>query len=104
MTAKLFFRITIGFNVPLYDYANILLHYLLFTASVLLGKSKTSFRCGAWSETHDVLGVADDSDTIYLIRANGEEITRISKSHIKSSSPIVGLMVQDDVDLKKSCL
>ncbi|PHT87554.1 hypothetical protein T459_09660 [Capsicum annuum] len=67
-------------------------------------KSITSFRCGAWSETHDVLGVADDSDTIYLIRANGEEITRISKSHIKSSSPIVGLMVQDDVDLKKSCL
>ncbi|XP_059316602.1 MAG2-interacting protein 2 [Lycium ferocissimum] len=68
------------------------------------GKSITSFRCGAWSETHDVLGVADDSDTIYLIRANGEEITRISKSHIKSSSPIVGLMVQDDADLKKSCL
>ncbi|KAK4362884.1 hypothetical protein RND71_018125 [Anisodus tanguticus] len=71
---------------------------------IFICKSITSFRCGAWSETHDVLGVADNSDTIYLIRANGEEITRISKSHIKSSSPIVGLMVQDDADLKKSCL
>ncbi|OIT26501.1 PREDICTED: MAG2-interacting protein 2 [Nicotiana attenuata] len=71
---------------------------------IYICKSITSFCCGAWSETHDVLGVADDSDTVYLIRANGEEITRISKSHIKSSSSIVGLMVQDDADLKKSCL
>lgn len=71
---------------------------------IFVCKSITSFHCGAWSETHDVLGVADDSDTIYLIRANGEEITRISKSHIKSSSPIVGLLVQDDAGLKKSCL
>lgn len=78
--------------------------YLLLTAFVFLGKSITSFCCGAWSETHDVLGVADDSDTVYLIRANGEEITRISKSHIKSSSSIVGLTVQGDADLKKSCL
>ncbi|CAN4085664.1 unnamed protein product [Withania somnifera] len=71
---------------------------------IFICKNITSFHCGAWSETHDVLGVADDSDTIYLIRANGEEITKISKSHIKSSAPIVGLMVQDDADLKKSCL
>ncbi|KAH0691659.1 hypothetical protein KY289_019017 [Solanum tuberosum] len=71
---------------------------------VFVCKSITSFHCGAWSETHDVLGVADDSDTIYLIKANGEEITRISKGHIKSSSPVVGLMVQNDADLKKSCL
>lgn len=59
---------------------------------------------GVWAETHDVLGVVDDADMLYLIRANGEEITRIPKRYLKVSSPIIGLIVQDDINVKASCL
>ncbi|CAH9075746.1 unnamed protein product [Cuscuta epithymum] len=62
------------------------------------------FMFGAWAETHDVLGVVDDGSMLYLIRANGEEITRFSKRHLKVSSQIVGLVVQDDINVKTSCL
>ncbi|KAK3034117.1 hypothetical protein RJ639_034469 [Escallonia herrerae] len=62
-----------------------------------------TFMCGTWSESHEVLGVADDTDTIYFIKANGEEITRIKKL-LKASVPIIGLILLDDSDIKKSCL
>ncbi|KAL8550979.1 hypothetical protein ACS0TY_000165 [Phlomoides rotata] len=62
------------------------------------------FTCGTWSESHELLGVADDSDTIYVLKRNGEEMTRISKRHLNLTSPIVGLIVQEDASEKKSYL
>ncbi|KAL9337242.1 hypothetical protein Peur_069011 [Populus x canadensis] len=65
------------------------------------------FTCGVWSETHGVLGVVDDSDTVYFIKVNGEEITRISRRQLKVSSSIAGLIPQDDDDKdaqRRSCL
>eukprot|EP00258_Populus_trichocarpa_P025787 XP_024441806.1 MAG2-interacting protein 2 isoform X4 [Populus trichocarpa] len=65
------------------------------------------FTCGVWSETHGVLGVVDDSDTVYFIKVNGEEITRISRRLLKVSSSIAGLIPQDDDDKdaqRRSCL
>ncbi|PSS04479.1 MAG2-interacting protein [Actinidia chinensis var. chinensis] len=62
-----------------------------------------TFTVGIWSEFHDVLGVADDASMLYFIKANGEEITRITKRILKVSSPIVGLIAPDGSD-NKSCL
>lgn len=70
-----------------------------FTSSTL-----GTFTFGVWSETHDVLGVADDADIIYFIKSNGEEITRITKGNLKVSSSIVGLIASDDSDMNSSCL
>ncbi|KAL3630728.1 hypothetical protein CASFOL_023712 [Castilleja foliolosa] len=66
--------------------------------------SNGTFKCGAWSESHELLGVADDTDTVYIVKSNGEEMTRIIKKHLKTSSPIVGLIVQDDISEKTSIL
>ncbi|XP_028099508.1 MAG2-interacting protein 2 [Camellia sinensis] len=71
----------------------------LFTSSSL-----GSFTSGIWSESHDVLGVVDDTDILYFIKANGEEITRITKKYLKVSLPIAGLIVHDSSDMNKSCL
>lgn len=60
--------------------------------------------CGAWSEFHDVLGIVDDTHTVYFIKANGEEITRFTNKHLKVSLPIIGLIAQDETDVQKSCL
>ncbi|GAV88882.1 LOW QUALITY PROTEIN: HATPase_c domain-containing protein/BCDHK_Adom3 domain-containing protein, partial [Cephalotus follicularis] len=66
------------------------------------GASLGAFTCGAWSEPHDVLGVVDDTDTIYFINTNGEEITRITKKHFKGSASVIGLIMQDDIDAQRS--
>ncbi|XP_011075933.1 MAG2-interacting protein 2 isoform X2 [Sesamum indicum] len=66
--------------------------------------SAGTFTCGTWSESHELLGVADDTDTIYIVKPNGEEMTKITKKHLNASSPIVGLIVLDDASDKKSCL
>ncbi|KAL5567716.1 hypothetical protein UlMin_024291 [Ulmus minor] len=66
--------------------------------------SLVSFSTGTWSESHEVLGVVDDSDTIYFIKGNGEEITRITKRHLKISSSVVYLIANDNVDPQRSCL
>ncbi|KAL8140599.1 hypothetical protein V2J09_006620 [Rumex salicifolius] len=63
-----------------------------------------TFTYGAWSESHDVLGVADSSDTLYFVKANGEEIVRIEKKHLKVTFPIVGLLVLDDAESSGSVL
>lgn len=63
-----------------------------------------TFSAGTWSESHDVLGVADDMDTLYFIKANGEEITRILKRQLKVSLPIVKLIANADSDVQRSCL
>ncbi|KAH9716688.1 MAG2-interacting protein 2 [Citrus sinensis] len=59
---------------------------------------------GAWSESHDVLGIVDDTHTVYFIKANGEEITRFTNKHLKVSLPIIGLIAQDETDVQRSCL
>ncbi|KAK4431298.1 MAG2-interacting protein 2 [Sesamum alatum] len=66
--------------------------------------SAGTFTCGTWSESHELLGVADDTDTIYIVKPNGEEMTKITKKHLNVSSPIVGLIVLDDASDKKSYL
>ncbi|KAH6838206.1 neuroblastoma-amplified sequence protein [Perilla frutescens var. hirtella] len=62
------------------------------------------FTCGTWSESHELLGVVDDTGTIYIVKPNGEEMTRITKRHLNLSSSIVGLIAQDDASEKKSYL
>lgn len=59
---------------------------------------------GAWSESHDVLGIVDDTHTVYFFKANGEEITRFTNKHLKVSLPIIGLIAQDETDVQRSCL
>lgn len=66
--------------------------------------SLISCTCGAWSESHDILGIVDDADVIHFIKANGEEITRITKRHLKVSSTIIGLIAQDDSEAQRSLL
>lgn len=56
-----------------------------------------------WSEKHDVLGLVDDSETLFFIRANGEEISQVTKRNLKVSASVLGLM-EDDCDLQPSCL
>lgn len=68
------------------------------------GGSLTSFTIGTWSESHDVLGVVDDTDTLHFIKANGDEITGIARRDLKVSLPVISLIVQDDSDVQKSCL
>lgn len=63
-----------------------------------------SYTLGAWSESHDVLGLIDDMDTLYFIKSNGEEIIRIERKHLKVSLPIVGLLVPHDIEIKGSLL
>ncbi|KAL9459753.1 hypothetical protein AB3S75_003035 [Citrus x aurantiifolia] len=59
---------------------------------------------GAWSESHDVLGIVDDTHTVYFIKVNGEEITRFTNKHLKVSLPIIGLVAHDEIDVQRSCL
>ncbi|KAL0317965.1 UNVERIFIED_CONTAM: MAG2-interacting protein 2, partial [Sesamum angustifolium] len=66
--------------------------------------SAGTFTCGTWSESHELLGVADDTDTIYIVKPNGEEMTKITKKHLNASFPIVGLIVLDDASDKKILL
>ncbi|XP_077221855.1 MAG2-interacting protein 2-like [Tasmannia lanceolata] len=64
----------------------------------------TIFIHGAWSDSHGVLGVIDGMDTLYFIKSNGEEITRITKSQFKLSAAIIGLIVLDEPNSKNSYL
>ncbi|CBI23051.3 unnamed protein product, partial [Vitis vinifera] len=71
---------------------------------IFTSNSLGTFIYGAWSESHDVLGVCDDSETLYFIKGNGEEMARSTRAHLKVSSPIIGLIPQDDSDTRGSCL
>lgn len=66
--------------------------------------SAGSFTCGTWSESHELLGVVDDMNTMYIIKPNGEEITRIAKKHLNITLPVVGLIVKDNTYEKSSPL
>ncbi|KAK6926056.1 Sec39 domain [Dillenia turbinata] len=71
-----------------------------FTSS----SSVVTFSHGVWSESDDVLLVADDTDTLYFIRPNGEEIRRIIKRHSRLSSSVEGLLLLNDSDTLSSSL
>ncbi|XP_037496707.1 MAG2-interacting protein 2 [Jatropha curcas] len=58
---------------------------------------------GVWSESHDILGIADDNDVLYFIKANGEEITRVMKRQLETTSAIIGLIPHDSIDACGSC-
>ncbi|KZV17213.1 hypothetical protein F511_04014 [Dorcoceras hygrometricum] len=68
------------------------------------GGSAATFTCGTWSESHELLGVVDNTNTIYIIKPNGEEITRIAKRHVNITLPIVGLIAKDSAYEKSSPL
>lgn len=65
---------------------------------------RTIFTHGAWSDSHGVLGVIDDMNTLYFIKSNGEEITRITKRQLKTPAQIIVLIVREDLDAKSSYL
>lgn len=88
--------------LPRFLVDNVLMKDLICSPSS--GSNLVTFTTGAWSEIHDVLGVMDDTDTLYFIKSNGEEITRILKRHLKVSSPIINLIANDDSDVGRSCL
>ncbi|KAL4300939.1 hypothetical protein S245_060885 [Arachis hypogaea] len=69
---------------------------------IFAGRSLGTFSMGVWSEDDDILGVADDTDTLYFIKFNGEVIAEIVKKHLKISSPIVGLSFENESDEHKS--
>lgn len=62
------------------------------------------FTNGAWLEPLGILAIIDDLNTLYFIRSNGTVITRSTRSQLKLSTRIVGLVVQNDFNSKKSCL
>ncbi|XP_054797904.1 MAG2-interacting protein 2 isoform X2 [Prosopis cineraria] len=66
--------------------------------------SLCTFSVGAWSEDGDILGIADDTDTLYFIKANGEVVAEITKRHLKISSQIVGIYSNRDLNTQKSFL
>ncbi|MBA0588317.1 hypothetical protein Gorai_001429, partial [Gossypium raimondii] len=69
---------------------------------IFTNSSLVLYACGAWSESHDILGIVDDADVIYFIKANGEEITRITKRHLKISSTVIGLLAENDSEVQQS--
>ncbi|GAU40074.1 hypothetical protein TSUD_151180 [Trifolium subterraneum] len=71
--------------------------YAIFNSSDL-----GTFSVGAWSEDDEILGVVDDSDTLYFIKFNGEVVAEITKKHLKISSSIVGLYSDNDSDMHES--
>ena len=69
---------------------------------VCLDKNIEAFTHGGWSESHGVLGVVDDVDTLYFIKSNGEELMKIERRHHKVALPIVGLFVPSFKETKGS--
>ncbi|KAI3924574.1 hypothetical protein MKX01_038014 [Papaver californicum] len=71
---------------------------------IFIGHDKlATFTYGAWSDIHDVLGVIDETDTLYFIKSSGEELSSITKKQLKVSTAIRGLIVQVDLDGQQSC-
>ncbi|KAK4277597.1 hypothetical protein QN277_015572 [Acacia crassicarpa] len=66
--------------------------------------SLCTFSVGAWSEDGDILGIVDDTDTLYFINANGEVMAEIMKKHLKVSSQIVGIYSNSDLNMQKPFL
>lgn len=65
----------------------------------LLGSDFSTFSVGDWSEDDEILGVADDYDTLYFIKFTGEVVAEITKKDLKISAPIVGLFSDNDSNM-----
>ncbi|KAI8028027.1 MAG2-interacting protein 2 [Camellia lanceoleosa] len=50
------------------------------------GTSLSSFTFGIWSESHDVLGVVDDTDILYFIKANDGSLYEVEISQDPTTS------------------
>lgn len=59
----------------------------------------TFFTNGAWLEAQGIFGVVDDLSTLYLIKQNGELLTRRTCDQLKLSASIVDLVLQDGSSL-----
>ncbi|CAL1404449.1 unnamed protein product [Linum trigynum] len=66
--------------------------------------SSCLYTCGTWSEPHNVLGVVDNTDSLYFIKASGVQIAQFTKRQLRISSPVIGLIPQDGGDGLGSCL
>uniref|UniRef100_A0ACD5ZJK6 Uncharacterized protein n=1 Tax=Avena sativa TaxID=4498 RepID=A0ACD5ZJK6_AVESA len=53
------------------------------------------FTNGAWLEDQGIFGVVDDLNSLYLIKENGDALTRRTSNQLKLSSPIVDMLAQD---------
>lgn len=53
------------------------------------------FTNGAWLEDQGIFGVVDDLNSLYLIKENGDALTRRTSNQLKLSSPIADLLAQD---------
>ncbi|XP_020191610.1 MAG2-interacting protein 2 [Aegilops tauschii subsp. strangulata] len=53
------------------------------------------FTNGAWLEDQGIFGVVDDSNSLCLIKENGDVLTRRTSNQLKLSSTIIDLLVQD---------
>ncbi|CAI0397502.1 unnamed protein product [Linum tenue] len=73
-------------------------------SGIFNGGSSCLYTCGTWSESHNVLGVVDNMDTMYFIKASGVQIAQFTKRQLKISSPIIGLIPQDCGDGLGSCV
>ncbi|KAL5059587.1 hypothetical protein RYX36_031191, partial [Vicia faba] len=71
--------------------------YVIFTVLIF-----GTFSVEASSEDDEILGVADDYDTMYFIKFNGEVVAEITKRHLKISSSVVGLFSDNDLDMHES--
>ncbi|XP_027903384.1 MAG2-interacting protein 2 isoform X2 [Vigna unguiculata] len=72
--------------------------------AIFTSPSLGTFSLGTWSEDEEVLGVADDSDTLYFIKFSGVVVAEISKKNLKVSSPIISLFSDVDLDTSESYL
>jgi hypothetical protein len=53
------------------------------------------FTNGAWLEDQGIFGVVDDLNSVYLIKENGDALTRRTSNQLKLSSPIADFLAQD---------
>lgn len=67
--------------------------------SIFTGSDFSTFSVGDWSEDDEILGVADDYDTLYFIKFTGEVVAEITKKDLKISAPIVGLFSDNDSNM-----
>ncbi|GLJ28279.1 hypothetical protein SUGI_0555830 [Cryptomeria japonica] len=60
-----------------------------------------AFLYGVWVDNRNILAVSDSLDTIYFLKPNGEELTRIPKNHLQATGAIIGLFVWEDQSANK---
>ncbi|TVU51498.1 hypothetical protein EJB05_02930 [Eragrostis curvula] len=61
----------------------------------------TFFTSGVWLEAEGIFGVVDDLSVLYLIKANGELLSRRTCDQLKLSSPIIDLVMRNGSSLQR---